>query len=34
MNKSFQIDEVEKYIKQKNFGDTISFEELQKNNEI
>ena len=29
MNKSFQIDEVEKYIKQKNFGDTITFEELQ-----
>lgn len=29
MSKSFQIDEVEKYIKQKNFGDTITFEELQ-----
>ena len=29
MNKSFQIDEVEEYIKQKKFGDTITFEELQ-----
>ena len=29
MNKSFQIDEAEKYIKQKNFGGTITFEELQ-----
>ena len=29
MNKSFQIDEVEKYIRQKNFGDIISFKDLQ-----
>ena len=29
MNKSFQIDEVEKYIKKKNFGDIISFKDLQ-----
>ena len=29
MNKSFQIDEVEKYIRQKIFGDIISFKDLQ-----
>ena len=29
MNKTFYIDEVTNYIKQKNYGDTITFTELQ-----
>ena len=29
MNKTFQVEEIEKYVKQKKYGDTITFSELQ-----